>query len=274
MTAVLYAIPASHPCAVAERALQLKQVPYRRVDLPPVFHRVAQRARFGRTSVPAIEFEDGERCAGSRTIVHALERRVPSPPLLPSGEEERARVERAEEWGDQVLQALARRLIWGSVSRSPAATASYLEGAELPMPRPLALKAAPYVAKLAARLSGASEPALRADLVGLRTTHLGRVEGWIEEGVIGGDGVPNAADLQIASSLRLLLTIEDVAPLMPPRVEELARRVFPEWPGFTPAGAFPPAWVNGLDSELASLSDANSESTAAGRHDGPLPPPQ
>jgi hypothetical protein len=28
MTAVLYAVPASHPCAVVERPLQLKDVPY------------------------------------------------------------------------------------------------------------------------------------------------------------------------------------------------------------------------------------------------------
>jgi hypothetical protein len=36
MTAVLYAIPASHPCAAVERALQLKQIPYRRSELIPV----------------------------------------------------------------------------------------------------------------------------------------------------------------------------------------------------------------------------------------------
>jgi len=35
MTAVLYAVPASHPCAAVERALQLKQVAYRRVEMIP-----------------------------------------------------------------------------------------------------------------------------------------------------------------------------------------------------------------------------------------------
>jgi glutathione S-transferase len=245
MTAVLYAIPASHPCAVAERALQLKELPYRRVELIPVAQKLAQRARFGATTVPGIEFDDGERCIGSRTIVRELERRVPSPPLLPADREERARVERAEEWGDQVLQPLARRVIWAAVSRSPAATASYLEGAKLPLPRPLALLSAPYVARLAARVNGASEPTVRADLIGLRGTHIGRVEGWIEEGVLGGP-TANAADLQIGAALRLLLTIEDVAPLLSGRlVEGLARRWFPSYPGATPAGAFPHSWVNG-----------------------------
>jgi glutathione S-transferase len=245
MTAVLYAIPASHPCAVAERALQLKQMPYRRVELIPVAHLLAQRARFGATTVPAVEFEDGEREVGSRPILRALESRVASPALLPGDDEPRARVERAEEWGDQVLQPLARRVIWAAVSRSPGATASYLEGAELPIPRPLALASAPYVAKLAARLHGATEPAVRADLIGLRKPHLPRVEGWIRDGVLGGSAV-NAADLQIGAALRLLLTIEDVAPLLTGRlVEGLARRWFPSYPGVTPAGAFPPAWVNG-----------------------------
>jgi glutathione S-transferase len=244
MTAVLYAIPASHPCAVVERALQLKELEYRRVELIPVAHRLAQRARFGSTTVPGIEFEDGARCVGSRAILRVLEERVASPPLLPVEEEARARVERAEEWGDRVLQPLARRVIWAAVSRSPGATASYLEGAKLPIPRPLALVSAPYVARLAARVNGASEPTVRADLIGLRTTHLARVEGWIEEGVLGGSAL-NAADLQVGAALRLLLTIEDVAPLISAPVAELARRVFPSYPGFTPAGAFPPPWVNG-----------------------------
>jgi glutathione S-transferase len=245
MTAVLYATPASHPCATVERALQLKGVPYRRVERIPVVHRVQQRARFGSTTVPAIEFADGERETGSRRILRALERRVESPRLLPADDDARARVERAEEWGDQVLQPLARRVIWAAVARCPGATASYLEGASLPIPRPLALLSAPYVAKLAARVNGATEPTVRADLIGLRGTHLPRVEGWIAERVLGGPAA-NAADLQIGSALRLLLTIEDVAPLLSGRlVEGLARRWFPAYPGVVPAGAFPAAWMNG-----------------------------
>jgi glutathione S-transferase len=244
MPAVLYAIPASHPCAVVERALQLKGLDYRRVELVPVAHKLAQRARFGASTVPGVVFEDGEREIGSRRIVRALERRVASPPLLPCDDERRARVERAEEWGDQVLQPLARRVVWAAVSRSPRATASYLEGAKLPMPRPLAHASAPYVARLSARLNGATEPAVRADLIGLRKTHVPRVERWIAEGVLGGSAV-NAADLQIGAALRLLLTIEDVAPLVEGSAGQLARRVFPAYPGVTPAGALPAAWLNG-----------------------------
>src|SRR5215213_1692077 len=102
MPVTLYAIPASHPCAAVERALQLKGIPYRRVELLPVLHRVVQRLRFGARTVPGLELEDGERLVGSRPIVRKLDARVPEPPLFPPDTETRMRVERAEEWGDQV----------------------------------------------------------------------------------------------------------------------------------------------------------------------------
>jgi glutathione S-transferase len=135
MTAVLYAFPASHPCATAERALQLKRVPYRRVDLIPIAHRLVQRVRFGAGYVPGVMFDDGARVAGSRAIVRALEQRVAAPALLPAGAEARARVERAEEWGEQVLQALVRRILWAALRRAPGAMESYTEGADLPSRR-------------------------------------------------------------------------------------------------------------------------------------------
>jgi glutathione S-transferase len=242
MTAVLYAIPASHPCAAVEKALQLKEIPYRRVEMIPVLSRVPQRLRFGARSVPAIVFPDGQRLSGSRTIMRALDERRPQPPLLPPDGGARASVERAEEWGDQVLQPLARRVIWAALRRSPGATASYSEGARLPVPRPAVGLTAPLVARVASAVNGASDPMVRADLIGL-PTHLARVDGWIAETTLGGSE-PNAADLQIGASLRLLLTIEDVRPLLDDRpAGALARRVFPDYPGNVPAGAFPPTWL-------------------------------
>jgi glutathione S-transferase len=243
MTARLYVTPASHPCATAERALQLKQLPYRRVVMIPVAHRLAQQARFGAGTVPGIVFGDGEHVIGTRPIVRALEARAPSPPLLPADGERRAAVERAEEWGDQVLQALARRVIWAALRRAPDAIPSYLEGSKLPVPDGFSRLSSPLVARMAATLMEATDPVVRADLIALRATHLPRVERWIKEGVLGG-GAANAADLQIGSSLRILLTIEDVAPLLKGRlVEGLARRWFPAYPGVVPAGTLPAAWV-------------------------------
>ena len=117
MTAKLFAVPASHPCATVERALQVKRVPYERIDLVPVLHKAVLKVRFGTGTVPGVEFEDGTRAHGSRAIVRALEQRVPQPSLLPPpGTDRRRRVEEAEEWGDQALQPLVRRLLWQALS--------------------------------------------------------------------------------------------------------------------------------------------------------------
>jgi glutathione S-transferase len=61
--------------------------------------------------------------------------------------------------------------------------------------------------------------------------------------VIGGDQ-PNAADLQIGASIRVLLTLGDLLPLLRGGVgERIATSLFPEYPGAVPAGAFPAGWV-------------------------------
>ena len=106
MDAVLYALPASHPCAAVERALALKHVGCRRVELIPGPHRIVQKAVFGATTVPAIRLSDGTKVVGSRPIMRELDARVPEPRLVP----ETSGAERAEEWGDQVLQSLVRRV--------------------------------------------------------------------------------------------------------------------------------------------------------------------
>ena len=83
---------------------------------------------------------------------------------------------------------------------------------------------------------------MRADLRAL-PGHLGRVERWIEDGTLGGATV-SAADIQIGASLRLLLTFADLAPVLEDRpAAALARRAFPSYPGSTPAGALPVAWL-------------------------------
>ena len=62
-----------------------------------------------------------------------------SPPLLPpSGDERRPAVERAATWGEEVLQPLARRLIWAALRRDPGAMLSYGGRARPPLPRALA----------------------------------------------------------------------------------------------------------------------------------------
>jgi glutathione S-transferase len=241
MPARLYVVPASHPSMAAARALEIKSIPFETVYLAPVFHKAHQKARFGgRGTVPGIVFEDGRKVLGSREIMRVAEAMRPDPPLF--GDD--TRVAEAEEWGDEVLQSLVRRVVWQALSRDTAAQLSYAEGVKLVPPAPpvLAKLSGGAVAWAERKFNAASEANARADLVNL-PAHLDRIDRWIEQGVLGGERV-TAADLQIASGLRLLLTLDDLVPLIDGRpAGELARRVFPDWPGRAPAGALPAEWL-------------------------------
>jgi len=241
LAATLYAVPASHPCACVERALQLKAIEYRRVDMPPVAHKAIQKALFGGSTVPGLVL-DGEKILGSLHIIRALERKVPEPPLLPSDAKERKSVELAEGWGDEVLQPLVRRVLWAALMRAPAAMPSYSEGSNLRIPAPLARLSAPLIARAEQRINHAGDLNVRADLAHL-DSHLARIDRWIEHEVIGGER-PNAADLQIGAGLRLLLTVDDVAHAAGSRpATQLAFKWFPRYPGRVPSGVLPSAWL-------------------------------
>ena len=235
----LYVVHGSHPCAAVQRALELKGLPFRLIELPPPLHAVIQRVRVGVRTVPAAVLEDGERLSGSMAILRRLEEIAPDPPLFPPGGEARALVERAEEWGAEVWQSIARRLLWGALRVAPAALVSYSEGSRLRVPAPGIRAAAPAIVR-----AEATEGSLRADLRSL-PRHLDRIDHWLDEGVLGGPRV-NAADLQIAASSRLMLTIGDVARFFAGRpAEGHARELFPSWSGQVPEGTFPADWLAG-----------------------------
>jgi glutathione S-transferase len=237
MEARLYVVHGSHPSACVEKALALKGIEYRRVELLPPVHAAIQRVRFGGRTVPGIRL-DGEKVQGSRAILRRLDELRPDPPLYPSDAEARARVEEAERWGDEVLQQVARRLSWQVIKRRPAVMASYARGSRFAMPDSLAALAARAMVPAELRLHHITDDALVTDLAEL-PGHVERVDGWIGEGVLGG-AEPNAADLQIAPSVRLLMTIGDVRPLIEGHpAEQLALRLFPDWAGDAPAGILP-----------------------------------
>jgi glutathione S-transferase len=234
----LYAIHGSHPCVCAERALQLKGQPYRIHEMAPVMHVPEQWLRFRALTVPVLVLGSGERIVGSRAIVHRLDELVPEPRLLPAKAEDRKAVEAAEQWGDEVLQPLARRLFWTGMQARPDAIGSYAEGSRLPLPAPLRSLVAPTVARLAGWRNRAGVEPGRKDLAAL-PAHLDHVDALIAEGVMGG-AEPNAADLQVAPSLRMLSTFGDVRPTMEGRPAlALALRLFPGYPGHMPTGALP-----------------------------------
>jgi glutathione S-transferase len=90
---------------------------------------------FGARTVPAVRFDDGEKVSGSRAILARLDELAPDPPLLPSDPEVRAEVLRAEEWGEEVLQPIARRLLWPALTAVPRRWPATRRGRGCPRPR-------------------------------------------------------------------------------------------------------------------------------------------
>jgi len=233
MRATLFAIPASHPSLAAQLMLEHKGVDYRRVDLVAATHRTILRALgFPQKTVPAIKL-DGAKVQGTREIALALDALIPSPPLFPADPERRREVVEAEAWGEEVLQPVPRRLIWNALKRDRSTLESYLEGAKLGIPTPIAARTAAPIAMAARRYNRATDETAQRDLAALPGM-VDRVDELIERGVIGA-AERNAADYQIATSVSLLLTMDDVRPVIEGRpAERLARELVRNQPGHMP----------------------------------------
>jgi glutathione S-transferase len=232
--ATLFGLPASHPALAGELMLRYKGIEYRRVDFFPALHRALLKAMgFPGITVPAIRLS-GARLQGTTNISRALDALVPSPPLFPADPERRRAVEEAEAWGEEVLQPVPRRIVWNALKHDRSTLATYLEGARTGIPTGVAAATAPPVAALARVLNHATDENVRRDLAALPGM-IDRVDELIERGVIGGPE-RNAADFQIATSLSLLLTMEDFRPMIEGRpAERLARDVVPRQPGRMPS---------------------------------------
>jgi glutathione S-transferase len=241
LDAKLYVIPGSHPAMAARRMLELKGIPYKRVDLMPVISRGALRVlRFPSNTVPSLSV-DGRKLTGSREIARELDELRPDPPLYPAEPERRIAVDDAERWGAEILQPAVRRILWNALKRNRAPLASYAEGARLGIPIGLAVKTAAPIVAAASRMNSADDAAVRHDLASL-AGWLKRIDDWIAEGILGSDP-PNAADLQIGASLRLAMTLDDLRPAIAARpAGELAMRAIPDFPGQAPP-VLPPAWL-------------------------------
>jgi glutathione S-transferase len=243
--AKLYVIPASHPSRTAMLMLERKGIPYKRVDLIPVVSKgVLRMQRFPRATVPALKL-DGTRVQGSMEIARELDRIQPDPPLFPADSKQRQKVEEAEAWGDR-FQQKPRRFIWWALKRNRPPMAGYSEGARLGIPVGLAVKTGGPIVALSARFNGATDENVRAGLASF-PDDLDRIDGWIKDGVLGGKEL-NAADYQIAPSLRLAMTLDDLRPVIESRpAGELATRVVPDFSGRMPP-VFPPEWLAGFRS--------------------------
>jgi glutathione S-transferase len=240
-TPKLYSLPGSHPCAAVEAALKLKSIDYDRVDLLPMSQLLIGRLRYGGATVPGMRL-NGERLVGSRPIMRRLDELVPEPSLLPPpGDPTYARVLEAERWGDDVFQSVPRRLIDAAFLRRPRAMESYVGDAKLPLPPVLMRPAMPLTARLMAMRNKVNDASARADLAAL-PAQLDRIDGWIAEGLLSGD-TPNAADLQIGSTIRLLMSIGDVRPLIAGRPAATLTRWFEPLVGEVEPGTLPADWL-------------------------------
>jgi glutathione S-transferase len=232
----LYVVHNSHPCAAVEKALQLKGIAYRVWEWPPPVHVVAQRILFGARTVPALR-NGREKVQGSRTIMHRLDQMVPEPALYPSDPERRAAVEEADRWGDEEFQQDVRDLIWAGAVHRPDALVSYGKGSRVPLPDGVVRAVAPAIARAQRGINRTGDAKARAVLQAL-PHKIARIDGWIADGTIGDLAHPNAADLQILSTVRLMSSLADVRPLFSSsRSLELAERLFGPIHGELPSGS-------------------------------------
>jgi glutathione S-transferase len=221
--------------------LDFKHLAYRYVELlagghPPMLWTLGFRG----ATVPAVRLPDGRRVQGSLAIARALEQFAPVPSLYPEQPAARAAVTDAERWGEAVLQPIPRRLIRWGLRRSLSQRQWFADVATpLPAPRLAGIVLTPVVPGFA-RIAGANDAQVKRDLDRL-PEFLDHVDRLIAHGVIGG-GQLNAADFQIAPSVRMLLAMTDIAHLVTGRpAATLAGRVVVDYP-VIPA-ALPAGWV-------------------------------
>ena len=248
MAATLYSLALSHPGQAAHLMLEHKGIEHRVVDLLPGIHPALVRARgFGGGTVPALRI-DGRRIQGTLEISRALDGIRPEPPLFPAEPERRRAVEEAEAWGERELQPAPRIAFRWSARNNRASRRWIAEQESLPLPGVVAEMNRPIIARLA-NLIGADDDGVRAVLDSLPAM-LDHVDLLIAEGVICGDE-PNAADFQILTTVRTLLTMEDLRAFVAGRpCEAPARELWPD-PVEPVPGALPDAWVRTASADRA-----------------------
>lgn len=249
MKATLYGMKHSHAVLTARMTLERCGVEHDVVDIVPGLHApVVRAAGFAGWTVPAVKI-DGLRLQGTLTIARELDRLFPAAGLYPRDAAARRAVEEAERWGHDELQALARRVFRWAGARSNAVRAWMArEVVGLPAPAAFGMAFTPVMLLFSRRISGADDETVRADLARLPEL-LDHADALLEAGTIGATP-PNAADLQILCSLRLLLAHADLRPRLEPwRCSQAALALLPDFPRSGPdalepvPAALPAEWL-------------------------------
>lgn len=247
----LYGLPGSHPTMAVQAMLEYKGIDFRRIDLVPFLSRVIVQRAMGtpQNTVPVLSI-DGRRVQGSRQVSREIERLRPEPPLIPSDPEQRSAVEEAERWGEEELQHPIRQISLWAMQANRAPIRTYMASSVMGIPSGLATRLAPPFINRGVRVNEGTDEAVRSNLAALDSM-LSRVDERIAAGVLDGETL-NAADFQIGASVRLLLTFQDLRPLIEDRpAGRLARRAVPDYPGDSPP-VFPPDWLEPLRSATAA----------------------
>jgi glutathione S-transferase len=245
----LYGIKHSHAVLASRMALELTGIPFAAHDLLPGLHGAIVRAKgFRAWTVPALALED-HRVQGSLAIARELDRLAPAAGLFGQDPVRRRSVEAAERFGHDELQPLARRVFrWAGAHDNAIRTWMARDVVGAPMPRVTGYAFKPVMMIFGEIVSKANDAQVREDL-GRLPELLCRADALLQEGTIGG-AAPNAADLQILTSIRLLLAHEDLRPAIAGRPCGLAAlRLIPDYPrtgvdALPPVpAALPPEWL-------------------------------
>lgn len=237
MQNTLVIINGSHPCVTVQKALELKGVEYRTIEVLPGVQPLL-KPFFGGRTVPALRFEDGTKVQGSRAILAELDRRVPEPPLYGSPE-----VIEAERWGDEHYQQAPRNIMWPVLAGHGEVLHAFQAGSKLPaLPRPIVKALAPGILAAERKLNNTNDEVAKQTIASLPGL-LDHVDGLIADGVLNGSE-PNAADLQIAPTTRLLHAAADLRPLIAGRPAEAhAFRWLDENQAEIPEGTIAADWL-------------------------------
>jgi glutathione S-transferase len=233
MTIKLYMVQGSHPCAAVAKGMEMKGLSFKVFEYPPPTHAFIQKLRFGKRTVPALRI-DGEKVSGTIPIMRRLDGMVPEPRLFTDN----AAVATAAEWGVEDFQQIPRDLLWAGLAHKPSALWSFAQNSRLRLPKFAVLASAPLIIFPTRAINKTNDAKARGRLAELPPL-LDKVDGWIADGTIGDAAHPNAADLSVLSTVRLLSTIGDVRLLLDGRpCDAAAKALWPVWDGDLPAGIF------------------------------------
>ena len=183
MNATLFGVPASHPSLAAELMLRHKRIGYRRIDLVSAAHRLLVPAlgfpgrtvpRSDSSGTPPGHHADrpGARRAAARAIA------------LPDDPERFARGGAGGRLGQRGLPAGPAAADLNALTRDRSTIDTYLEGARIGIPLPIALRTVRPAIAAARHFNRASDAAVRRDLAALPAL-IDHVDELLARGVIG-----------------------------------------------------------------------------------------